>query len=288
MQTWRHAARLAVAVVASVALLIPGTAAAQLPVPTPPLPPVPHARIPLVVGGSDASTEQYPWVVALVTGAGLPYCGGSLIAPDKVLTAAHCVAGVDADELRIIAGRTDMRTDQGIVSGVTDTWVHPDFTGPLQGDDIAIVTLDRDLPYPTIPVNSDPDAYQPGTMAALFGWGFTREDGHPSPVLQRAELPLVSDAECADAYEAYDPDEMVCAGYPQGGVDACSGDSGGPLVADGKLIGIVSFGTGCARPGQPGVYTRVATYADLIAERLSSQRQPVVADPADPFATMPR
>ena len=80
------------------------------------------------------------------------------------------------------------------------------------------------------------------------------------------DVPVVSDADCKADYSIYDAKSMVCAGYAQGGVDACQGDSGGPLVVGDTLIGLVSFGDGCGRPGKPGVYTRVSSYADQIAE----------------------
>jgi secreted trypsin-like serine protease len=78
-------------------------------------------------------------------------------------------------------------------------------------------------------------------------------------------VPVVGGAGCRTGYPEYSPSSMLCAGYPEGGIDACKGDSGGPLVVDGGLIGIVSYGEGCAKPGKPGVYTRVSTYADEIA-----------------------
>jgi secreted trypsin-like serine protease len=80
---------------------------------------------------------------------------------------------------------------------------------------------------------------------------------------------LVTDQSCTETYANYDAKGMVCAGYPQGGTDACQGDSGGPLVVGDTLIGIVSWGDGCAKAGRPGVYTRVSTYAADIARESS-------------------
>ena len=71
-------------------------------------------------------------------------------------------------------------------------------------------------------------------------------------------MPITTDAYCANAYSNFDASTMVCAGYPQGGVDTCQGDSGGPLFAGGRVVGATSFGEGCARPDKPGVYARVA------------------------------
>lgn len=225
---------------------------------------------PYIVGGSDTSTDEYPWMVALTDSADSPYCGGALVAADRVVTAAHCVANRNQDELTIVAGRTDMRTEEGVESGVEQVWVHPGFNGdPMAGDDVAVLTLERAPGYRTIPLNDDPGAYRPGSTATVLGWGYTDENGPSSPVLQEADVPLRSDADCSDTYPQYDPEEMVCAGYPEGGRDACYGDSGGPLVADGRLIGVTSWGTGCARPGLPGVYTRISSYTDELRPQLS-------------------
>ena len=99
-------------------------------------------------------------------------------------------------------------------------------------------------------------------METIVGWGVTSEGGEPPDVLQEAQVPMTTDAYCAGAYDDFDASTMVCAGYPQGGVDTCQGDSGGPMfgrAATGELrvVGATSFGEGCARPGKPGVYARV-------------------------------
>ncbi len=271
MRVWgRRAARLALSVAAAAVVLSPvaaaGPAAAGLPVP--PLGGGQPAE-PRIVGGSDTSTDEYPWMVALTDAADSPYCGGALVAPDRVVTAAHCVASRNQAELTVVAGRTDMRTSEGVESKVQRVWVHPGFDGdPMGGDDVAVLTLEREPGYRTIPLNEDPGAYQPGTSATVLGWGYTDEDGPSSPVLQETDVPLRSDSDCSGTYPQYDPGEMVCAGYPEGGRDACYGDSGGPLVADGTLIGVTSWGTGCARPGLPGVYARVSSYADELGPQL--------------------
>merc|ERR1719453_988373 len=110
-------------------------------------------------------------------------------------------------------------------------------------------------------------------MMIVAGWGTTSEGGTLSDVPLRAAVPITNDQVCRSSYGSnYDPDFMICAGFDEGGYDACQGDSGGPLFgADAAgshvLVGVVSFGQGCARPGFPGVYARASTYRNWICEQ---------------------
>jgi len=224
---------------------------------------------PHIVGGEPTNAAAYPWVVALARGnSDAAYCGGALVAPDRVVTAAHCISGYPAGSVRVIAGRTDLRSNKGEERWVVRYWVDPGYESPIEGDDVAVLLLDYPVPYRPVPLETDEDAYQAGVPATVFGWGYTSEAGPTSPVLRSAEVPLISDSQCADTYEEFDSREMVCAGEPGGGVDACYGDSGGPLIASGRLIGITSWGSGCGRERAPGVFVRVASYADDIDDKL--------------------
>ncbi len=248
--------RTALAVVAALALLSTPMAAGS-------------PAEPYIVGGQTTSTAEHPWMVALTTSAGdVAYCGGALVAPDRVLTAAHCISGYAPGSVRVIAGRTDLRSNDGEERLVQQAWIHPDYRSPTEGDDVAVLVLDRVVPYDTVPLETDPGAYRPGAPATVLGWGYTSERGPSSPVLRSADLPLIADSDCSAIYREFNPGVMVCAGDPQGGVDACYGDSGGPLVARGRLIGITSWGSGCARGSTPGVFVRVASYASEIGARL--------------------
>lgn len=225
---------------------------------------------PFIVGGHDVSIGDHPYVVYLVDGRDHQFCGGTLVEHDTVLTAAHCAAAVRPYELGVVAGRQDTRMADGIEAGVRSVWLAPGYQDPTAGNDIAVLKLDRPVPYrpARLPSGGDSDLYRPGTEAMVLGWGRLWEGGDKATELQGATVPVMSDSQCIQAYGSYEPDTMMCAGYPEGGVDACHGDSGGPLVVGDILVGIVSWGDGCAKPGKPGVYTRVATYSDHVESLL--------------------
>lgn len=227
------------------------------------------AAEPRIVGGGKASVSQYPYAVYLANRGGNQYCGAVIVSSTTITTAAHCAVAVKRSDVRVVAGRQDKRSRDGVELRVSRIWVSPDYSGdPGKGDDIAVMTVSGQLPYRPAKVADSGDAglYREGTKATVLGWGRIADGGARSDYLRSADVPVVSDQTCRGAYTGYDPSDMVCAGYPEGGVDACQGDSGGPLVVGDTLIGIVSFGEGCARAGKPGVYTRVSHYADEIAK----------------------
>lgn len=226
---------------------------------------------PYIVGGQDADIADNPFVVALLTPDGQQFCGGSLVSETKVVTAAHCTTGSQPSEINVLSGQTDISGTGGTVSEVSDVWVHPEYTDATQGFDVSVLTLDAPVQEAPVELATADDAgYAPGTDATILGWGTTSEGGSTSDNLKQATVPVSSDADCSEGYAEYSPDSMVCAGLPEGGVDACQGDSGGPIVADGRLIGVTSWGEGCARPGKPGVYARVGAYNDVLTEQINS------------------
>lgn len=232
----------------------------------------------IVIGGQPAHVKDSPWVVALSSRdrfgdarAG-QFCGGVVVAPKKVLTAAHCLSrealGVDVGsvrDLRIIEGRDALRGTGGQEIAVRETWTNPGFNPATNAGDLAVLTLAEALPGKSvIPMAETGDeAYAPGTAAVVYGWGDTTGNSDYASSLRSAKVSVLPDTACAQAYPGgrngtYDASAMLCAGELLGGYDACQGDSGGPLVARGKLIGLVSWGNGCARAGSPGVYTRIS------------------------------
>jgi secreted trypsin-like serine protease len=225
-----------------------------------------------VVGGVRADEGEFPWMVRLSVG-----CGGALIAPEVVLTAAHCVGRTRAtDSVRVTAGSVDVRGNRAIV--VRSEYVEraAGFRDAFHGRDWALVRLQRPLDLPTLRLAGD-DRYDRGRFT-IMGWGVTSEDSATQQrFLRTAQVPFVDDDACGHAYRSisgFVPDEMICAGYlDRGGVDTCQGDSGGPMVRKDSAgawiqVGIVSFGYGCARSGTPGVYTQVSTFAADIDEAM--------------------
>jgi trypsin len=248
----------------------------------------PAASDGVIIGGQEVRVADSPWVVALSsrdrfggTRAG-QFCGGVLVAPTKVLTAAHClgrdVLGVPPNEvsdLKVIAGRTELRGPGGREIAVREVWINPSYDSRSNSGDVAVLTLAAPLPkrYVIRTAAEGSRAMEPGTAARVYGWGDTTGGGDYASSLRSARVRVLSDAACARAYPGsvdgtYLPETMLCAGDPEGGRDACQGDSGGPLVARGRLIGLVSWGSGCGQPDSPGVYTRVPALAEVIADRI--------------------
>lgn len=223
-----------------------------------------------IVGGTRASIADHSYMVFLASPDGFQFCGGTLVDDNKVLTAAHCLTDKEPADLVVVAGREDKDSDAGVVAPVRAIWTHPDYQNVRSGSDVAVLTLGQRLPYENLPVAGaeDTDAYQAGQPGLVLGWGRTAMDGPSSRFLLKATVPLVADADCTTSYSAYQPASMVCAGVPEGGVDSCQGDSGGPLIVGSRLVGITSWGEGCAMAGKPGVYTRVAAYADVLQDQI--------------------
>ncbi|MGA5821403.1 S1 family peptidase [Kitasatospora sp. NPDC094028] len=241
-----------------------------------------------VVGGDAVSIDDHPWMVALSSrqqfgsGHSGQFCGGALVTPTKVVTAAHCFydesrgARADRPGLKVIVGRDDMRGSAGREVAVRSVWIHPDYSFSANMNDVAVLTLaESQGSRPVIDLigQGESGPYAPGTRAQVYGWGDTTGRGDYSPVLRGVEVSMIADQTCAHAYPGgqdgkFDARGMVCAGEEKGGKDACQGDSGGPLVVEGRLVGLVSWGTGCAEAAHPGVYTRISSVTDKVRSAL--------------------
>ncbi|MEU0370323.1 serine protease [Streptomyces sp. NPDC006283] len=247
---------------------------------------LPAAADSVVIGGYEVRAEDSPWVVALSSvdrfgpTRGGQFCGGVVVAPTKVMTAAHClstaVLGKEpaaVTDLRVIVGRSELAGEGGQEVPVRATWIAPDYDPVANSPDMALLTLSKALPkIHVLPVAEAKDAaIEVGTAATVYGWGDTKGDGSYSPSLRAAPVSVLPDETCAKAYPGgqgsrYLKATMLCAGDPRGGHDACQGDSGGPLIAKGRLIGLVSWGSGCGLPDGPGVYTRVSALDPPLAK----------------------
>jgi secreted trypsin-like serine protease len=253
------------------------------------------ARDVKILAGSIAAPGQYPWMVALVDASAKnafdgQYCGGTLIAPRVVLTAAHCVVGVQPAEMDIVVGRTRLsKSDEGERIRASKILRNPNYTREYF-DDVALVQLSRPASVLPLPVAAGAEEAQhvaPGARVVVSGWGATAEGGAGSDDLQFVRLTVRSDANCDKVYEDVDADTQVCAGSSRPGEDSCQGDSGGPLFyGEGeaaRLVGVVSYGYGCGRAGVPGVYSRVAGFADWLAQQTPVLNGDATAPPLEQF-----
>jgi secreted trypsin-like serine protease len=259
-------------------------------------------RHPNVVGGYRPHPTQWPWMAAITfkgTGPDVlsrQFCGGALIAPALVLTAAHCV--VDAgtpgppEVVQVVLGRRNLDTDAGgEIIDVARITPHPSYRRDgLDSYDLALLDLAHTSTAQPAAF-ADPTVVVPeGTRATVMGWGRTgpRRSDPKSANLFAADLPLWGGERCKVAYgRRLHLPSAVCAGYMDGRVDSCLGDGGGPLMvpdAGGtwRLVGVVSSGPDCGSVKLPGVY---AWLGALEARRFIATRLPGVSTAPPPAAS---
>ena len=223
-----------------------------------------------VIGGTTATEGAWPFAVALETTFGSQFCGGTLIQPQWVLTAGHCRL-YPVSQIRAVTGTVDIDAADATHVAVDRQVRHPGYRQVVPGaprNDIMLLHLATPGSGTPIAFAEGDQGTTTGTLLRVAGWGSTSYNavndayGPGSPLLRQVGVRVQPDVDCVDAYgaRAFHPDDMVCASLP--GHDACAGDSGGPLV-DGTgptalLVGVVSWGTGCAMRRYPGVYSLVA------------------------------
>ena len=255
---------------------------------------------PRIVGGNATTSSKYPWQAALVYDASFggsdfdrQFCGGSLIHPYIVMTAAHCVFDTDPDcvpagcppqsdfaggdgtsfldpnDVDVIIGRTTLSAPGGVEQDALRVYMNGAYNPDTAENDVGYISLDPGnmrLRRILLAGPSERALWAPGRMQRVTGYGTTTELGPASDTLREAMVPIIADSACGSP-EAYGTEfiqrVMVCAGFLRGGVDSCYGDSGGPLEAPAfgglfRETGVVSFGEGCARASKPGIYARVA------------------------------
>lgn len=240
---------------------------------------------PKIIGGLTAHAGDDPWQVALIHSDKVgpdrrPFCGGTLVSSTWVVTAAHCVDNqTSPSDFDVLGGTADVDVG-GTRVKVAEIVIHPSYVPrpDKPSNDIAMVRLSAPLVGPQMDAiallasTNEPDALKGGASARVTGWGVVSA-GAAGGVrgLRFVNLAIVTNHDCNSrvAYNGAIEDEMVCAGFANGGMDSCQGDSGGPLtvLVQGKrtLAGVVSWGEGCAQPNRYGVYTRVAVFNDWIS-----------------------
>lgn len=229
-----------------------------------------------IVGGEDTNITEVPWQISIQTNSGFHFCGGSIIDPEWILTAAHCVSGSSPGSMRVKAGVTN-KNASGQLRNVAEIIVSPDWTGSVSnGGDAALLRLSSPLDLSgntasaiAMATVADAPSHAPGTTSLVSGWGTLSPGGSTPTILQSVNVPIVSNAQAEQAYGPLTSDQIAAGDLVDGGEDACQGDSGGPLVvmnAPGgpQLVGIVSWGQSCALASHPGMYARVSSFVDWV------------------------
>jgi len=234
-----------------------------------------------IVGGGATEAHAIPWQVGLVGGGSRPFCGGTIICPKWIMTAAHCNLGsfqVLAQEHQVAGSGNSADGTRHEVARVIP---HPDYDDNTVNNDFMLVELVEPIDLTgtskaraaCLPTESDIESYTAaGSNFVVSGWGALEQGGSSPNVLHSAIVPHISDSVCneADKYDNRITSQMMCAGHLAGGIDSCQGDSGGPLTwADPstskvKLVGVVSWGFGCAQPNLPGVYAEITSVLSWI------------------------
>ncbi|XP_054154685.1 trypsin Blo t 3-like [Oppia nitens] len=227
----------------------------------------------LIVGGTDAEPGANPHQCSLRRSS--HSCGASIISDEWVVTAAHCIDGSSPSSLSLRCG-TELHASGGVDFTVAELIPHESYDSWALDYDVGLIRINGRFSLGSGNVNKieltgDNDQLPAKDKVTVTGWGAIREGGALPARLQTVDVPVVANDVCKQKYDGFNDitDRMFCAGVDEGGLDSCQGDSGGPVKHQGKLVGAVSWGYGCARPNYPGVYTRLSTLRAWIKGKTS-------------------
>ncbi|CAL1274445.1 unnamed protein product [Larinioides sclopetarius] len=220
-----------------------------------------------IVGGQKAEENEFLFQASLQRKSKFGYfhiCGAALITEEWLLTAAHCIKLNSTNWYKIMIGSNKLKPiDAENFYSIQMIIIKQGFNEYNFDNDIALIQLTEPVRSLVEPIKLPDFSSDLNISATVIGWGATAASGEPSNDLMKAEVALISHDDCGEIYTGL-AETSMCAGYAEGGRDACQGDSGGPLIqtrnGETFLIGIVSWGIGCAEPNQPGVYTDVSLF----------------------------
>ncbi|XP_016979446.1 transmembrane protease serine 9-like [Drosophila rhopaloa] len=234
-----------------------------------------------IINGTTVDIARHPYLVSLryrrdEESSYKHECAGVIISEQVLVTSAQCIDGLpEGTKILAVAGANTRNGTDGFIYPVSNWTHHPNYDPLTVDNDVGVLFLDTPLNLTHFGIRSigiRPERPAVGRLATVAGWGYREEWGPSSYNLEQTEVPVVSSEECTQIYGAGEVTErMICAGFvAQGGSDACQGDTGGPLVIDNQLVGLVSWGRGCARPNYPTVYCYVASLVDWIEETIAA------------------